>query len=201
MLGRGLARRDLGDPAGAAADARRALDLLKGLPSRAGDDLFLTACCHAALAGLAGQDGAGVPAGEAKAEADQAMALLRKAVDMGYRNAAAFRTESALDPLRKREDFKKLLSGAGEAVARQAGEVDANEGTRFDSRAFPTGGREGPSSAERQEVRYCRGHRARISMCGAPGRNTAVLSELRRLIDFENGPAFASRDPAGCAVR
>jgi hypothetical protein len=28
---------------------------------------------------------------------------------MGYRDVAAFRTESALDPLRKREDFKKLL--------------------------------------------------------------------------------------------
>ena len=109
LLGRGLARRDLGDPAGAAADVRRALGLLEGLPSRGGEELFHTACCRAALAGLAGSDGSGVSAAEAKAEADQAMALLRKAVDMGYRNAAAFRTESALDPLRKREDFKKLL--------------------------------------------------------------------------------------------
>jgi len=37
------------------------------------------------------------------------MAPLRKTIGMGYRNAAAFRTESALDPLRTREDFKKLL--------------------------------------------------------------------------------------------
>ncbi len=48
-------------------------------------------------------------AAEGKAEADQAMALLRKAVGMGYRDAGAFRTDSALDPLRQREDFKKLL--------------------------------------------------------------------------------------------
>jgi eukaryotic-like serine/threonine-protein kinase len=109
LRGRGLARRDLGDPAGAAADARRALSLYDGVPSRDGDDLFHTACCRAALAGLAGNDGSGVSAAEAKPEADQAMALLRKAVDMGYRNAAKFRTESALDPLRKREDFQKLL--------------------------------------------------------------------------------------------
>ena len=37
------------------------------------------------------------------------MALLKKAVDTGYRNGAAFRTETALEPLRGREDFKKLL--------------------------------------------------------------------------------------------
>ena len=49
-------------------------------------------------------------AAEGKAEADQAMALLRKTVDMGYRDASSFRTESALDPLRQREDFKKLLA-------------------------------------------------------------------------------------------
>jgi hypothetical protein len=60
------------------------------------------------LAGLAGQDGAGVSAAQGEAEADQAMALLRKTVGMGYRNPG-IRTDSTLDPLRKREDFKKLL--------------------------------------------------------------------------------------------
>jgi hypothetical protein len=66
---------------------------------------------HAALAGLAGRSGSGVSAAEAASEADAAMAHLRKAVDMGYRNAAAFRTENALDPLRQRQDFQKLLAG------------------------------------------------------------------------------------------
>ena len=86
---RGLARRALGDPAGAAADARRALSLFEGLPSRSGEDSFEEGCCHALLAGLAGQDGAGVSAAEGKAETDQAMALLRKTVGMGYRDAPA----------------------------------------------------------------------------------------------------------------
>ena len=48
-------------------------------------------------------------AAQGKAETAQAMALLRKTVGMGYRDASAFRTDSALDPLREREDFKKLL--------------------------------------------------------------------------------------------
>jgi len=50
-----------------------------------------------------------VPAAEANTEAQQAIATLRKTVDLGYRKALAFRNESALDVLRKREDFKKLL--------------------------------------------------------------------------------------------
>ena len=48
-------------------------------------------------------------AAEGKAHADQAMALLRKAVD-GYGNVHEYRAEGALDPLREREDFKKLLT-------------------------------------------------------------------------------------------
>ena len=67
---------------------------------------YLRACCHAALAGLAG---AGMSAGPAAAEADAAMALLHQAVAKGHRNAAAFRTDDALDPLRGREDFRLLM--------------------------------------------------------------------------------------------
>ena len=49
-------------------------------------------------------------AAEGKANADQAMALLRKAVDAGHRNISLYRTEDALESLREREDFKKLLT-------------------------------------------------------------------------------------------
>jgi len=38
-----------------------------------------------------------------------AMALLDKAVTMGYRDPGAYRTESALDPLRNRPDFQLLM--------------------------------------------------------------------------------------------
>ena len=43
------------------------------------------------------------------AAADQAMAVLRKAVGKGYRNATLLRTDPVVDPLREREDFKKLI--------------------------------------------------------------------------------------------
>src|SRR5262249_62406426 len=105
LVGRGLARRALGDPAGAVADVRQALRLSEGLRLPEGYAAFTIACSHAALAGLAGQEGTGVSAAEGKAHADQAMALLRKAVD-GYRFIQIYRTEGALDPLREREDFK-----------------------------------------------------------------------------------------------
>jgi len=67
------------------------------------------AACHAALAGLAGHDGAGVSTAEGKAQIDKAMTVLRKAVDTGFRAPNVFRTETALDPLRGRDDCKKLL--------------------------------------------------------------------------------------------
>ncbi len=108
-LNRALARRALGDPAGAAADARRSLELWDAVPSRTGQQHFLFACSHAALAGLAGRDGAVVSAAEASSEAETAMALLHKAVGRGYRSPDAYRIEDALDPLRGRADFRLLM--------------------------------------------------------------------------------------------
>jgi len=106
---RGLARRDLNDSAGAAADTRRALALCEGLPPRSGRDLFETACCHAALAGLAGRAASGVSAEEAEIEAARAIESLVRAVAAGYRNANEIRIESALEPLRSRDDFRLLM--------------------------------------------------------------------------------------------
>ena len=110
LVGRGRARRDLGDPAGAAADVRHSLRLFEALRLPEGLAAFNIACSHAALVGFAGQEGTGVSAAEGKAHADQAMALLRKYVEAGFGNIHEYRTEGALDPLREREDFKKLLT-------------------------------------------------------------------------------------------
>jgi eukaryotic-like serine/threonine-protein kinase len=106
---RALARRDLRDPAGAVADVRRALGLYDGLPSRAGADWYETACCHAMLTRLAGPNGTGISADEGSSESDTAMAVLHKAVALGFRSGDAFRNESALDPLRDRTDFRLLM--------------------------------------------------------------------------------------------
>jgi serine/threonine-protein kinase len=106
---RALALRALGDPAGAAADARRALGLYDGLVSRSREEWYETACCQAEMAGLAGLAGSGVSEDEAASQADAAMVRLDKAVAMGYRRAGALRTESALDPLRGRDDFRLMM--------------------------------------------------------------------------------------------
>ncbi len=109
LLNRGLARRDAGDPAGAAADLRRAVGVFEALPSPTGENLFIFACIRAALAGLVDRAGSGVSAAEAASEAETAMALLHRAVGMGYRLPDAYRTEDALDPLRGRDDFRMLM--------------------------------------------------------------------------------------------
>ena len=106
---RGLARRDLGDPTGATADVWQALELFDGLTSRSREAWYETACCHAELAGLTRVAGTGMSADQAAPEADEAMALLRKAMAMGFRNADAYRAEDALDPLRDRSDFRLLM--------------------------------------------------------------------------------------------
>jgi hypothetical protein len=51
---RGLARRALGNSAGATADAQRAIVQWDGLPSRTEEDCFETAATHASLADSAG---------------------------------------------------------------------------------------------------------------------------------------------------
>ena len=108
-LNRGLACRALGEPAGAATDIRQAAALLDSQTSPSGEFCFLSGCAHAALAGLAGQAGSGVPAAERPSEAERAMALLHQAVAMGYSNVDAYRNEDALDPLRDRDDFRLLM--------------------------------------------------------------------------------------------
>jgi tetratricopeptide (TPR) repeat protein len=104
----GQVRCDLGNTAEAAAAwtlARAQYDAIKSLN---GERTFLRACCHGGLAGLAGRPGSGVSAAEGADQAEKAMALLRQAVTMGYRSRDAYRTESALDPLRNRADFQIL---------------------------------------------------------------------------------------------
>jgi eukaryotic-like serine/threonine-protein kinase len=106
---RGLVRAALGDPVGAAEDARQALELLDGRASRSGEEWYETACCHAVQVGAPGAPGSELSARSGPAEADRAMEQLRRAVGMGHRNLGSFRTEAALGPLRDRPDFRLLM--------------------------------------------------------------------------------------------
>jgi hypothetical protein len=58
---------------------------------------------------LAGVEGSGVAAERAPFEIETALAVLNKAVEMGYRSIDIYRTEASLDPLRDREDFRLFM--------------------------------------------------------------------------------------------
>jgi eukaryotic-like serine/threonine-protein kinase len=98
-----------GDFAGASADWRRAIALYKTVAGQDGECLFFYACCHASLSSLAGLPDTVVSVSEKYAQADRAMALLLRAVEVGYCAPYAYRNEPALDPLRGRADFQLLM--------------------------------------------------------------------------------------------
>jgi hypothetical protein len=97
-----------GDLAGAAATLRRAVALYADHPPHNEPAIF-HACCHGALAGLAGKAGSGVPAEAGASHAEQAMAILQQVNASGYRDPDLLRVEPGLDPLRSREDFCELM--------------------------------------------------------------------------------------------
>ena len=99
----------MGDVVLAAAEMRQTLLLCDNL-YESPDCLYETACCHAALASLAGRPDSGVSAVEGQKVADEAMNWLKRAVAKGYRNREQIRIESAFDSVRKREDFNALFT-------------------------------------------------------------------------------------------
>jgi hypothetical protein len=70
---------------------------------------YCFACYHALLGGLAAEPGSGLTPAEGRAQADRAMAALRRAVDGGLRDLASIRTDSDLKALGDRPDFQLLL--------------------------------------------------------------------------------------------
>ena len=72
--------------------------------------LYDAACMRAVTAAvLRATDKSAAAAKQADAEADRAVAWLKQAIAAGYKNAAHIKKDPDLDPLRSREDFKKLL--------------------------------------------------------------------------------------------
>ncbi len=97
------------DFAAAAADWRRAIALLDAVSVPVGELVFVNAGCHASVASLAARAESVVSSSERDAEIDAAIALLRQAVSLGYRNPESYRTEDALGPLRGRDEFRLLM--------------------------------------------------------------------------------------------
>ena len=72
------------------------------------ESLYNAACIRAVTAGVQiktpGADAAKL------AHADRAMQWLQKVVQAGYKDAAHIKKDTDLDPLRDREDYKKLVA-------------------------------------------------------------------------------------------
>ena len=91
---------------------RAACSTLERPPILAPPGLYDLACYQSKAAGAAADPRSGAPAGEARAEADRAMATLRRAVEGGFRHVAHMRTDTDLDLLRGRPDFQALMLDA-----------------------------------------------------------------------------------------
>jgi serine/threonine-protein kinase len=99
----------LGEHAEAAASA----DRLAHLDLDPANDLYGAACCLARCLAPAAKD-VKLPLARrqalAREYADRSVAALRQAVAKGYRDVAHLRKDPDLDPVRDRDDFKKLLA-------------------------------------------------------------------------------------------
>jgi tetratricopeptide (TPR) repeat protein len=115
-VNRGWAHARAGHAAFAAADLRRALELMARDKAPDLDMRFERSLALALLAGLGREAKSGVTAAEAAAFADQSVAVLRDAIQAGWARADELQ-DPDFDPLRKRDHFQKLVK---EAEARSA---------------------------------------------------------------------------------
>jgi eukaryotic-like serine/threonine-protein kinase len=114
----GTVQRRAGRPAEAVDSFRRAIELVEQLPTPTPRNRYSLACCHAQLAGVAGDPGSGMTAAQGKAEAEQAMNLLQQAIAGGYEGIGRLRTDASLHALRSRDDFQKLVKELETKVAK-----------------------------------------------------------------------------------
>jgi hypothetical protein len=116
---RGGARVWAGQPAKAAADLRRALELWDKVPTLQHHDYKVARSqALALLAGLGGDTKSGVTKDEAKKFADQSVALLAELVKSGWGSPTELK-EPDFDAVRGRADFQKLVA----EVEARAGKV------------------------------------------------------------------------------
>jgi hypothetical protein len=109
LVGIGAIHRKAGRPRASATVLRRAVDVMAGIPTKSPENLYSIACGHALLAGLASEPESGLTPADANREAEDAVSCLRRAAAAGFRNLDLMRTDTDLDPLRARTDFRLLI--------------------------------------------------------------------------------------------
>jgi tetratricopeptide (TPR) repeat protein len=110
LTGLGRAQCRAARPADAVESLRRAAALREAIPSLNIEARYDLACDHALLAAAAADPRSGLSAAVGSAEADQAMAALRRAVAAGYGKLDQLQKDRDLSPLRSRTDFQLLMS-------------------------------------------------------------------------------------------
>jgi tetratricopeptide (TPR) repeat protein len=110
----------LGRHAEALKLCRQTAELWEKLNRADAASLYGAACIRAVTATvLRAADRSPAGAKQADAEADKAMAWLKKAAAAGYKDAAHMQKDKDLDALREREDFKKLMKELAANGAKQ----------------------------------------------------------------------------------
>jgi tetratricopeptide (TPR) repeat protein len=107
--GLGRCRALAGDPGDAAEAFSRAVSVLETAPDLGPEDLAELAASHSLLASLAGDAESRLTAVQGQAEVETALATLRRAISLGYRDVARMRTDTDFDTLRARVDFQLIL--------------------------------------------------------------------------------------------
>src|SRR5262249_3524902 len=105
----GRAHRRAGRTAEAAVALRRSVAPPESLTDPPIESRVNRAFSHALLASLAGRPGSTIAAAEGPAESDRAMIDLQRAVAAGYRDLTYLQTNTDLDLLRSRPDFRLLM--------------------------------------------------------------------------------------------
>ncbi len=106
----GTTHRASGRPAEAIAHYRQSLAMLEGLEAPTPVDVYDMACCHSLIAGAAPEPGSGLTPADGRAEAERAVAGVRRAFERGYGNLEWVRRgDPDLVPIRHRPDFQLLV--------------------------------------------------------------------------------------------
>ena len=106
----GIVLQKCGWPAEAVSAFREAIAVLKGLADPTPGNVYDMACCRSLIAGAAREAGSGLTAAEGRAEAEQAVEGVRRALDAGFTELSWIRTgDPDLKPIRSRPDFQLLM--------------------------------------------------------------------------------------------
>jgi serine/threonine-protein kinase len=110
---RGLAMEKLGRPTIAASDLRQSIIVVREITNPIPTDHYNMACYQSLLSRVLAKAGTASAAADSRAAADQAIISLEKAIAAGWRDVVRLRSDTDLEPIRSRADFRPILLNTG----------------------------------------------------------------------------------------